>query len=47
MIKSAKGLLIIFGLVFSSCTAKEKQVLNDDLKEPVKLKTSKNNNVSN
>jgi len=46
MIKSAKGLLIILGLVFSSCTAKEKQVLKDDLKEPVKLKTNKNMEIA-
>jgi peptide-methionine (S)-S-oxide reductase len=46
MIKSAKGLLIILGLVFSSCTAKEKQVLKDDLKEPVKIKTNKNMEIA-
>ena len=46
MIKSAKGLLIIFGLVFSSCTAKEKRVLKDDLKEPVKIKTNKNMEIA-
>ena len=46
MIKSAKGFLIIFGLVFSSCTAKEKRVLKDDLKEPVKIKTNKNMEIA-
>lgn len=46
MIKSAKGLLIILGLVFSSCTAKEKRVLKDDLKEPVKIKTNKNMEIA-
>ena len=46
MIKSAKGLLIILGLVFSSCTAKEKQVLKDDLKEPVKIKSNKNMEIA-
>lgn len=46
MINSAKGILIIFGLVFSSCTAKEKQLLKDDLKEPVKLKTNKNMEIA-
>jgi peptide-methionine (S)-S-oxide reductase len=46
MKKSVKGLLIILGLVFSSCTAKEKQVLKDDLKEPIKIKTNKNMEIA-
>jgi peptide-methionine (S)-S-oxide reductase len=46
MKKSVKGLLIILGLVFSSCTAKEKQVLKDDLKEPVKIKSNKNMEIA-
>jgi peptide-methionine (S)-S-oxide reductase len=46
MKKSVKGLLIILGLVFSSCTAKEKRVLKDDLKEPIKIKTNKNMEIA-
>jgi peptide-methionine (S)-S-oxide reductase len=33
-----KALSLIFGLVFTSCTAKEKPIIKDDFKEPVKVK---------
>jgi peptide-methionine (S)-S-oxide reductase len=33
-----KALSLIFGLVFTSCTAKEKPMIKDDFKEPVKVK---------
>jgi peptide-methionine (S)-S-oxide reductase len=33
-----KALSLIFGFVFTSCTAKEKPIIKDDFKEPVKVK---------
>ena len=33
-----KALSLIFGLVFTSCTAKEKPIIKDDFKEPIKVK---------
>jgi peptide-methionine (S)-S-oxide reductase len=38
MKNSVKGLSLILGLVFTSCTAKEKPVVKDEFKEPVRIK---------
>jgi peptide-methionine (S)-S-oxide reductase len=41
-----KALSLIFGLVFTSCTAKEKPMIKDDFKEPVKVKEIKGMEVA-
>lgn len=38
MKNSVKGLSLILGLVFTSCTAKEKPVVKEEFKEPVRIK---------
>ena len=38
MKNSVKGVSLILGLVFTSCTAKEKPVVKEEFKEPVKVK---------
>lgn len=40
MKNSIKGLSLILTLVFSSCTAKEKQVVKEEFKEPIKVKVT-------
>lgn len=46
MKNSVKGLSLIFGLVFISCTAKEKPVVKDEFKEPVKIKVKEGMEVA-
>ena len=41
-----KALSLIFGLVFTSCTAKEKPMIKDDFKEPVKIKVKEGMEVA-
>lgn len=41
MKNSLKGLILFLGLVFSSCTAKEKPIVKEEFKEPVKVKVEK------
>jgi len=38
MKNSVKGVSLILGLVFTSCTAKEKPVVKEEFKEPVRIK---------
>ena len=38
MRNSLKGLSLVLGLVFGSCTAKEKPIVKEEFKEPVKIK---------
>ena len=38
MRNSLKGLSLVLGLVFCSCTAKEKPIVKEEFKEPVKIK---------
>ena len=40
MKNSIKGLSLILSLVFSACTAKEKPVVKEEFKEPIKLKVA-------
>ena len=40
MNNSIKGLSLILSLVFSACTAKEKPVVKEEFKEPIKLKVA-------
>jgi len=46
MKNSVKGLSLILGLVFISCTAKEKPVVKDEFKEPVKIKVKEGMEVA-
>ena len=38
MRNTIKGLSMVLSLIFSSCTAKEKPVVKEEFKEPVKVK---------
>lgn len=46
MKNSVKGLSLILGLVFIYCTAKEKPVVKDEFKEPVKIKVKEGMEVA-
>ena len=46
MKNSLKGLSLVLGLVFSSCTAKEKPVVKEEFKEPVKVKVKEGMEVA-
>jgi len=46
MKNSVKGLSLILGLVFISCTAKEKPVVKEEFKEPVRIKVKEGMEVA-
>ena len=46
MRNSLKGLSLVLGLVFSSCTAKEKPVVKEEFKEPIKVKVKEGMEVA-
>lgn len=46
MRNSLKGLSLVLGLFFSSCTAKEKPVVKEEFKEPVKVKVKEGMEVA-
>lgn len=46
MRNTIKGLSLILGLVFSSCTAKEKPLVKEEFKEPVKIKVKEGMEVA-
>jgi len=46
MKNSIKGLSLIFTLVFSSCTAKEKPIVKEEFKEPIKVKVTEGMEVA-
>ena len=46
MRNSLKGLSLVLGLVFGSCTAKEKPIVKEEFKEPVKIKVKEGMEVA-
>lgn len=46
MRNSLKGLSLVLGLFFSSCTAKEKPIVKEEFKEPVKVKVKEGMEVA-
>lgn len=46
MKNSLKGLSLVLGLFFSSCTAKEKPIVKEEFKEPVKVKVKEGMEVA-
>ena len=46
MRNSLKGLSLVLGLVFCSCTAKEKPIVKEEFKEPVKIKVKEGMEVA-
>jgi len=46
MKNSIKGLSLILTLVFSSCTAKEKPIVKEEFKEPIKVKVTEGMEVA-
>ena len=46
MRNSLKGLSLVLGLVFGSCTAKEKPIVKEEFKEPVKIKVKEGMDVA-
>lgn len=46
MRNSIKGLSLVLSLIFSSCTAKEKPVVKEEFKEPVKIKVKEDMEVA-
>ena len=46
MKNSVKGVSLILGLVFTSCTAKEKPVVKEEFKEPVRIKVKEGMEVA-
>lgn len=46
MKNTIKGLSLVFSLVFSSCTAKEKPIVKEEFKEPVKIKVKEGMEVA-
>ena len=46
MINSLKGLSLVLGLVFGSCTAKEKPIVKEEFKELVKIKVKEGMEVA-
>jgi peptide-methionine (S)-S-oxide reductase len=46
MKNTIKGLSLVFSLVFSSCTAKEKPIVKEEFKEPVKVKVKEGMEVA-
>ena len=46
MRNSLKGLSLVLGLIFSSCTAKEKPLVKEEFKEPVKIKVKEGMEVA-
>lgn len=46
MRNSLKGLSLVLGLVFGSCTAKEKPIVKEEFKEPVKVKVKEGMEVA-
>ena len=46
MRNNLKGLSLVLGLVFGSCTAKEKPIVKEEFKEPVKIKVKEGMEVA-
>ena len=46
MKNTIKGLSLVFSLVFSSCTAKEKPIAKEEFKEPIKVKVKEGMEVA-
>lgn len=46
MRNSLKGLSLVLGLFFSSCTAKEKPIVKEEFKEPIKVKVKEGMEVA-
>ena len=46
MRNTIKGLSLVLSLIFSSCTAKDKPVVKEEFKEPVKVKVKQGMEVA-